>query len=56
MCEIGVFVFASVTLFPFLFKIFFYGGYGISFNFFFSFGSFLLVHLLKAHMKLNGQK
>ena len=54
--EIGVFVFAGVILFPFLFKSFFFVVDMAFLSNFWSFGSFLLVYLLKAHMKLNGQK
>ena len=55
VCEIGAFVCAGVILFPFLFKIFFVGDMAFLLNFW-SFGSFYLVYLLKAHMKLNGWK
>ena len=53
VCQIWAFVFAGVILFPFLFKKFFCGRYGISFNFF---GVLQLSFGLKTHMKLNGQK
>ena len=56
VCEIGAFVSAGVVLFPFLFKSFFLWWIWHFFQIFWSFSSFPLLYLLKAHMKLDGQK
>ena len=55
-CQIGAFVFAGVILFPFFIKSFFLWSIWHFFQTFWNFGSFHLVYLLDAHMKLNGQK